>query len=86
MASLLTTKRGGVEANTYQVSVCYERRRYKLPGWGMDAMGRELSEELGRNVTKLLRCKASGAIPPELRRYVETLPAHPAEHGQARHH
>lgn len=74
MASLLTTKRAGVEANTFQVSVCYERRRYKLPGWKTDSMGRALSEELGRNVTRLLQCKASGAIPPDLRRYVETLP------------
>src|ERR1035437_3438512 len=75
MASLLITKRGGIDANTYQVAICFERRRYKLPGWRTDAIGRSLSEELGRNVGKWLACKASGAIPPDLRRYVEGLPA-----------
>jgi integrase len=69
MASLL--KRDG----SYQVAVCYELRRYKLPGWSVDAVGRELSAELGRNVTRLLQCKASGAIPPDLRRYIERLPS-----------
>jgi integrase len=59
---------------SYQVVVCYERRRYKLPGWSADSTGKELSAELGRNVTRLLQCKASGAIPPDLRRYVESLP------------
>ena len=47
MASLLVNTRGGVEAQSYQVQVCYERRRYKLPGWSVDSTGKELSAELG---------------------------------------
>jgi integrase len=59
---------------TYQVVVHCQRRRYKVPGFLINSIGKGLSEELGRNVEKLLACKAAGAIPPDLRRYVEALP------------
>jgi hypothetical protein len=69
MASLIERER------TFQVVVYHDTRRYKLPGFAVGAVGKGLSEELGRNAEKLLQCKASGAIPPALRRYVEELPA-----------
>jgi len=61
------------QADNFTVHITYDRRRYKLPGFGTDANGRRHSEELGRNVKKLLEAKAGGTIPPELRHYIETL-------------
>lgn len=58
----------------YQAVIQFERRVYKIPGFLLDSTGKRLSEELGRNIEKMLQTKATGNIPPDLRRYVETLP------------
>ena len=49
-----------MEASRYTVHVFFERRRYKLPGFDTNAAGRRMSEELGRNVEKLLMHLATG--------------------------
>jgi len=63
-------------ADNFTVHISFDRRKYRIPGFGTDAMGRGLSEELGRNAERLLAGKASGAVRPELRRYVEGLPVY----------
>ena len=62
-------------AGNYTVHAFHDRRRYKVPGFSCDANGRRLSNELGRNIEKLLEARAGGTIPLGLRQYVETLPA-----------
>src|SRR4051812_41674205 len=61
-------------AQNYTVHTTYDSRRYRIPGWDVSAVGKKNSEELGRNIDRLLMGKASGDIRPELRKYLETLP------------
>jgi integrase len=61
------------KADAYTVFVFRDRRRFKVPGYGLDANGRELSADLGRLVEKLLDGKGQGTLPPDLRRAVEAL-------------
>lgn len=66
--------KGEVEhADTWTLRFSYSRRRYSLPGFRADAMGKNLTKDLGRNCQRLLEAQAGGTIPPDLRRYVETL-------------
>jgi len=62
-------------AESYTVRFCHDQRRYKLPGFAINADGKDQSEELARNAKRLLDAQAGGTMPPNLRRYVEGLPA-----------